>query len=757
MAGFTLYQADCLGNARNCLYPHAISVTDEASLRQAVSRDYVTVAYRNGRRQTNTFLSANCLAMDLDNDHSNDPKDWIETSDVLQAFPDTTIAFHYSRHHRKLKNGQAPRPRFHVFFRIDEMKDAAAYRVLKERVQAYFPYFDAHAMDAARFFFGTPNPAVEFHAGTMTLNECLDLVAAQENDAFAALPFPHDVIPEGRRNATLSAFAARVLKRLGNTAEARKAFDETAARCSPPMENAELQAIWNSALRFYKKIAAQAGYTAPETYAPPQADGTGWDKPIPFTNYTRLSFPIDAFPEDLARYVAAVAESTQTPVDMAGTMMISLLSVCMQGKYVIQGKDDWKEPLNTYCLVIALPSERKSAVLNMMVKPINDYEVRQNRINAASIENSRMRRRILERKQKTIEEQFAVGKATQQDLEEIAAQVAGFEEEQPLQLYVDDITTEKLVSVLSQNKGHAAMISSESGIFDTLSGTYSKAPNIDVMLKAYSGDTIRVDRIGRTSESIMNPALTILLMAQPNVVSAVMENPTFRGRGLTARFLYCVPASLVGSRRFTSPSVPPEYYLEYEKKVINLLEDEYPEKPEVIRLSDEARALLTSFAEEHEGRLLTDYGCILEWAGKLVGNTLRLAGLLCRASVRRAPDFLCTPEPLVVDGPTMANAIRLGKYYLNHALHTFDSMPEDDLVRQAEALLQMLRENKLTTFDRRTAMRLCRLFKTVGEIQPVLDFLEDYGYIMAPPGKPILNSAGRPALPTYLVNPAVHA
>lgn len=61
-----------------------------------------------------------------------------------------------------------------------------------------------------------------------------------------------------------------------------------------------------------------------------------------------------------------------------------------------------------------------------------------------------------------------------------------------------------------------------------------------------SGDSIRVDRIGRNSESIMNPALTVLLTVQPNVLSGMMQNGTFRGRGLTARFLYCMPTSIVG-------------------------------------------------------------------------------------------------------------------------------------------------------------------------------------------------------------------
>lgn len=66
-------------------------------------------------------------------------------------------------------------------------------------------------------------------------------------------------------------------------------------------------------------------------------------------------------------------------------------------------------------------------------------------------------------------------------------------------------------------------------------------------------------------------------------------------------------------------------------------------------------------------------------------------------------------------------------------------------------ILQKIRERRLTAFDRREAMRMCRRFKTVDSIQPVLDFLEDYGYIMQKPQK--YSGTGRPPLPKYAINP----
>ena len=481
---------------------------------------------------------------------------------------------------------------------------------------------------------------------------------------------------------------------------------------------------------------------------------SNWEEPIPFGRYELPPFPTDALPPDIGAYVEAVAESTQTPVDMAGTAALSMASVCTQGKYEIQGKADWIEPPNTFADIIAMPYERKSAVLHFIVRPGDNYEKQYNLQIAGRIEASKMRLRILERRQKAIEERVAKGNAEPGELEQIAQEIAEFEVEKPLHLYVDDITTEKLVSVMASNHGRAALISSEGGIFDTLAGIYTKNVNIDVMLKGYSGDTIRVDRIGRESVNIMNPSLTVLLMTQPKVVSDVLGNKTFRGRGLTARFLYCLPKSWVGERKFQSRPVPDEVYQRYEQKIVNMLEEEYPERPNIITLSPEASKLLTDFAEELEPKMKAEYAEIADWAGKLVGNTLRIAGLLCRAGVYRAPEFLYENEPLVVGGETMANAIKLGRYFLSHALAVFDVIPEAAMHRDADRILKMIRDRKLTDFNRRTAMRFCQTFKTVAEIQPVLDFLEDYGYIAAVAGPPTYGK-GRPPMPRYKVNPRV--
>ena len=261
---FTLYSADIIGNPGNCSYPNKTEVTDVDSLRAAVCHDYVCAEYKNSYRSSDNFLGADCLPVDCDNDHSEDPSDWVLPADVAAAFPNVSFAVHYSRYNMREKNGKPARPKFHILFPITRMTDAVAYSDMKKLVNSIFPYFDNKALDAARFFFGTSTVEVELFPGNMNLTEFL------ENDDFDSnMPGDHRpsmIIPEGSRNATMSRFAGRVIKKYGDSAEAYQCFLDEAAKCTPPLEDAELSTIWHSAQRFYARVQQQDGYVPPEVY-----------------------------------------------------------------------------------------------------------------------------------------------------------------------------------------------------------------------------------------------------------------------------------------------------------------------------------------------------------------------------------------------------------------------------------------------------------------------------------------------------------
>lgn len=262
---FTLYSADIAGNPSNCSYPHRHDITDEAGLKAAICHDYVCAEYKNHYRNNDNFIGSDCLPVDCDNDHSEEPSDWITVDDVAAAFPGVSFAVHYSRHHNREKNGKPARPKFHVLFPIDFMTDATAYSNLKKLINAIFPYFDTKALDAARFFFGTNAADVEIREGSMNLTDFLQDVDSFDQDMDSG-QYGSRVITEGNRNATMSRFAGKVIKKYGDTDEAYQCFLEEATKCEPPLSDGELKTIWRSAQKFYSRVASQDGYVPPDVY-----------------------------------------------------------------------------------------------------------------------------------------------------------------------------------------------------------------------------------------------------------------------------------------------------------------------------------------------------------------------------------------------------------------------------------------------------------------------------------------------------------
>lgn len=261
---FTIYSADVTGNPGNCSYPRKRVILDENSLKSAICHDYVCAEYKNNYRNGDNFIGSDCLPVDCDNDHSENPADWITPNDVMQAFPGVTFAVHFSRFNNKVKNGKPARPKFHVLFPINYVTDSTLYRDMKKLVNSIFPYFDTKALDAARFFFGTSAADVALYPGRINLTEYLNEDIFDED--MSEGQYDGAAIPEGSRNATMSRFAGRVIKKYGDGDKAYQLFEEEAEKCTPPLDSSELATIWRSAQRFYARIQQQDGYVPPEVY-----------------------------------------------------------------------------------------------------------------------------------------------------------------------------------------------------------------------------------------------------------------------------------------------------------------------------------------------------------------------------------------------------------------------------------------------------------------------------------------------------------
>lgn len=260
MTQFTLYTSNYKGNLSNCLYPNKIVIKNEDDMKEAIKFDHVTAEYKESYRSNSNFIKADNIPLDCDNDHSEDPKDWVTSVDVALEFSGVPFVVAYSRNHMKQKGNKAARPRFHVYFMVSEITDSKEYGDLKRRIASYYPYFDKNALDSGRFLFGTDNPEVEFYDGDKDIAEFLD------EREFETWEENKDEIGEGNRNNHMSRYAGRVIKRFGDTEKAYELFLKEADKCNPPLPESELNLIWKSAVNFGNKVASQEGYIPPEDY-----------------------------------------------------------------------------------------------------------------------------------------------------------------------------------------------------------------------------------------------------------------------------------------------------------------------------------------------------------------------------------------------------------------------------------------------------------------------------------------------------------
>jgi hypothetical protein len=274
-----------------------------------------------------------------------------------------------------------------------------------------------------------------------------------------------------------------------------------------------------------------------------------------------------------------------------------------------------------------------------------------------------------------------------------------------------------------------------------------------VWLKGHAGDKLRIDRKGRDSEYIDNPALTMLLTVQPAVLSTVASNSTFRGRGLLARLLYAIPSDNLGQRRIGAKSVPIDINDAYKKRVQTLITDLAGRADRgVLTLSPQAHELLLDTERRIEPQLAEDgdLGPITEWGSKLAGAMLRIAGLLHLARKEEAFD-------IPISSVTLAAAIRIGEYFTEHARAAFRVLGDTDTRDAAYLLAHFVKKGTVEFTIRSLLTDLPRgRFATADDVTAAVRVLEDHGYVRAQP-QPERTGPGRRPSPGYLAHPDLAA
>jgi len=500
-----------------------------------------------------------------------------------------------------------------------------------------------------------------------------------------------------------------------------------------------------------------------------EREASVWADPIPIGSTANVpTFPVETLPDWLRDWVTALADALQCPVDLPAMLALAVLSLCTAKKYFVSVRSDWPEPLNLYVAVALKSGESKSPAFTVATRPVARFVTEERRRREPEIRIATARADIGEKRIEQLKARAAKAADPAEHakllnlVDEAVFEQSGRQIPAPLRLILDDVTAESLEVVLRQQGGRIAIMSDEGGPFELMGGRYSdNVPNLDIYLKGHSGSPISTDRIGREGGSVQNPAITIGLAVQPEVISALKDKKGFRGRGLLARFLWAIPKSMVGSREADSPPLPEDIRAAYEEGVTSLLEvpaekDELGEvSPRTIPLSKRAYSLLVDFKRRIEPSLgpSGELESVADWGNKLAGTVIRLAGLLHLADrPRDALDGHLQP----IGEDEMRRAMRIADFLIAHARIAFDMMESDPVAKGARHILAWIERTGAESFSARNAYRASRaVFRSPREMEPALELLADHEIIQERPA-PSRSGPGRPPSPTFDVNPGIH-
>jgi replicative DNA helicase len=514
-----------------------------------------------------------------------------------------------------------------------------------------------------------------------------------------------DELPGNRHDATMRGVCALLRLDSLNLAGARAAIDDLhrrfldAVTSDGSRDRSAAEAEWNRIVIGGEKLVGKTKPIDPLLGAtvdpPPAQPDDPWPDVVPLEPPPPNPFPVHVLPDWVRAMVEDVARTLQCAVDIPAQGAIGALSTVATGKLDVELADGWTEPANIYLATAVPPSGGKSPTMKAMFGPVRDLEAELRQAARQSIAESDAQRKVLEKQLREAEKNGDIVAMTQLslDLSEPAPV--------PPRLLADDQTPEALGALLDQHR-RISIVSSEGGMFTAMDRyTDGKAAQLDVYLKPWDGDDITIDRKGEPEPRIIRrPLMTICVTVQPTTILELGRKAEVRDRGWPHRFMYAVPASLVGGRDLAAPRhADPVVRAAWADGITDigrlLHRSQHPYR---VRLDADAWAQFGAWRQHLEQQRGPggDLEHLAEWTSKAEASVVRFAGLLWLADGATGQ---------TIDGATMARAIVVGQYWLSHAMHVWDAWAVSDDLENARDAIRIAHQKQWPTITVRALMR----------------------------------------------------
>jgi hypothetical protein len=376
------------------------------------------------------------------------------------------------------------------------------------------------------------------------------------------------------------------------------------------------------------------------------------------------AFDLKNIPPILGKLVKACSDTFQVPLDFVLPIACSVIATATRGKVKIEVRADWQEPLSLFTAPLLEPSNRKSAVIGFLTKPLREIEkslrtehkeierIKKAKRDTALAQRVELLKKVKKNPSSAIEAEISALDLTMEQNLEI---------KQPCFL-IDDTTPEALVEYLCE-QGSLAYIEGEGQLVDNLSRySDSQTPNVEALNKSWSSEPINVTRKGKSLIFNDEPHLVICIGAQPSNVIPKLRDKQLTNCGFSARFWYSLGKSQVGKRAFNSPEISQEIKNSWAALIQQLYKQSNSGAEQVLTIDE---AGLEAIAELHdwlEPQLKSFNQELKSWGGKLVGNCIRIAAIFTLSE---------NPKAQEITVESIKQAAQLAPAMIEHARFVF--------------------------------------------------------------------------------------
>lgn len=481
-----------------------------------------------------------------------------------------------------------------------------------------------------------------------------------------------------------------------------------------------------------------------------------WPELKPLKPPASGSVALHHLPPTIRAVVDTVAEHTQTPPEHAMLAALSTMSAATVGKACVDMT--WREPGALWTISVAPPSDRKSAVTELVAStPLTEAMAAVSEGLAGDVREAEARTKAATARLATIEKNMAKDNpsASLRDWADTKAELDEIEQPVLPAFLISDATPEAVEIVMAEQRGAAAVVSAEGALISSIGGRYTEKQKARVgpLNSAFSAEAIHTRRV-KGGRSIPRPHLSMTLIVQPTVLMEMGGTESFVESGFFARFLYSLPDSRVGRRGSDTPPLDESAVARWSETVGAVLTRFWArDQPAVLPMGTGGRETIKRLRGEVERLLDQSSTSPAEhyWLGKVVGQVGRIALMFTLSE---------DPGAVVVPDDHVQRAAGMFPYLWRQARIAFGQSVEMEggNLEFAKAIMRWVARRELSEFSSRDLGRLGPgrwRGASDDERDATLGLLSDHGYLREMPSPASSPRGGRPPSTRWSVSPRV--